>query len=135
MSAAGADLGLGTAQGAMQFFWQGKHSAEAFAVAEQHGLLEQYLRLTGANASPEDMTRAVAALEARGDYDRAAELHRTMGNLPAAAAMYIKVMAGLYCALVIASSHRGVTECGHGATCISSSNPRGCNEMRHSAEL
>ena len=78
-------------QGAMEFFWQAKQSHEAFAIAEQHQLLEAYLRLAGSDASPEDLARAVAALEARGDWDRAAELYKHSGNAAAAAALYLKV--------------------------------------------
>ena len=75
----------------MEYFWLAKQSQEAFAVAERHHLLEQYLRLAGADASPEDLARATGVLEARGDHERAADLHRTMGNLAAAAAMFLKV--------------------------------------------
>lgn len=75
----------------MQLYLLAGQGSEAFAVAAQHHLLEQYLQLAGDRASPADIARASAALEARGDYARAAELHRSLSNAPAAATLYLRV--------------------------------------------
>ncbi|KAK9791815.1 hypothetical protein WJX73_007446 [Symbiochloris irregularis] len=83
-------LDRGDPQGAMEFYLLAKQTQEAFAVAEQHNMVEQYLRAVGSEASPQDLARAVQVLEGRGDFERAGDLYRSMGDLGSATTMYIK---------------------------------------------
>ena len=79
-------------QAAVEFLLMAKQPQQAFEVAQMHGHMDAYVRFMGSNASSDDCVRIAMYYEARGSFDKAAQLYSQSGQPHKALLLYMQVV-------------------------------------------